>query len=276
MSKPLHILITRPAQKARGLADFLEKTLNTQSLTSPLVRCTTLPLFDYQPLASSSSMQQQVLEQPSTFYIFVSAAAVTFANDRYPLKQWHLFENKNTHIFAVGKATQKALQALGFNHSICPEQENSEGLLALPQLQNIEQKNITIVRGNGGREHLNEHLSARGAKVSYIESYQRVWRTFAKNIAQQWQQQQINCIVVTSNDLLKKIVQLIQQNNSTPNNTIAQYWQKECLWIVASERIADSAKYFGLENVINANGANELALSGAIKQAQITLDPRMG
>ncbi len=282
--KQLHILITRPEPKALVLANYLTQSLPQHlNITNP-IQCTIQPLFDYQPLASQTNIKQaiqKVAEQASPIFIFVSVAAVNFAQQTYPLTNW-LIDNSNTQIFAVGQATKKALQDLGINHVICPKQENSEGLLSLPSLQEsifkqTKKQAIIIVRGNGGREHLKKQLSARGAQVCYIESYQRVWRIFPKAIAKQWQDQQINCIVVTSNDLLKKLVQLIKQdteqstkqnskNNKGSINSLPSYWQKQCLWIVASQRIADNAKTLGLEKIINANGANEYAISTAIEQ----------
>ena len=78
----------------------------------------------------------------------------------------------------------------------------------------------------------------------------------AQNPVPEWKNKQINCIVVTSNALLDNIVRLI--NNSDDD------WKNTCLWIVASERIAERAKQLGLLNVVNANGANDQAIMGAI------------
>jgi len=291
--KQLHILITRPEPKALVLATYLTQTLPQQLNFTHPIQCTTQPLFDYQPLASQTDIKQAIqktTEQASPIFIFVSVAAVKFAQQSYALTNWLANSGNSAQIFAVGQATQKALQTLGFNQVICPEQENSEGLLALPSLQASIFKQVAlkqglkpaiiIVRGNGGREHLKEQLTMRGAQVCYIESYQRVWRTFPKAITKQWQDQKINCIVVTSNDLLKKLVQLIKQGTEqsatqdTKQNSgithsaksLPSYWQKQCLWIVASQRIADNAKALGLEKIINANGANEYAISTAIEQ----------
>ncbi|MEM7468021.1 MAG: uroporphyrinogen-III synthase, partial [Pseudomonadota bacterium] len=56
----------------------------------------------------------------------------------------------------------------------CPPDEfNSETLLGLPILADVEGKNILIVRGRGGREHLASTLKDRGASVQYLEVYER-------------------------------------------------------------------------------------------------------
>jgi len=43
-------------------------------------------------------------------------------------------------------------------------------------------------------------------------------------------------------------------------------WKKNCLWIVASQRIADCARHYGLSNVINAHGASDEVMLSALKQ----------
>jgi uroporphyrinogen-III synthase len=52
--------------------------------------------------------------------------------------------------------------------------------------------------------------------------------------------------------------------NLTKNNN--HYWQKECLWLVASQRIAEQAKLQGVMNVLNTQGANDEAIIHAINQ----------
>jgi uroporphyrinogen-III synthase len=50
---------------------------------------------------------------------------------------------------------------------------DSEGLLALPALQNIAGRRIVIFRGDEGRAHLGDTLRARGAEVDYVACYRR-------------------------------------------------------------------------------------------------------
>jgi uroporphyrinogen-III synthase len=247
---PLNVLVTRPTKKAQALALLLEKQG---------IACVSQPLFDYQPLADHK--QSIKLLTTANIIIFVSAAAVEFAHTNVATTHWQY-----QHIIAVGKTTKAALQALSLENILCPAQENSEGVLALSLLnENISNKSITIVRGNGGREHLAKELIKRGATVDYLESYQRVWRTFPKDIDKQWYQQQINCIVVTSNALLDKLVQLTQATNVALENDRTKYWQNTCIWLVASKRIAKQAKQLGLANVIESDGANEKAISTSLQ-----------
>ncbi|MCW8833091.1 MAG: uroporphyrinogen-III synthase [Colwellia sp.] len=235
------------------------------SLKQQGIACVNQTLFDYQALASSGT--SKALLTKVDMLIFVSVAAVEFAQSSISTANWQYGQ-----IFAVGKATQNALLSLGISQVITPSQENSEGLLALPSLtQDIKGKTITIVRGNGGREHLADSLKNRGAKVSYLESYQRVWRVLAKDISKQWYQQQINCIVVTSNAILEKLVQLMITHGEKVNNQqLADYWQKQCIWVVASKRIANKAKALGIDKIVTSAGASDLELTQTLQALEQT------
>jgi uroporphyrinogen-III synthase len=236
-----NVLITRPESAGREL----QQHLNSQGFAS---YCQ--PFFDYQAndtIAQLTALQRQLI---SPILIFVSVAAVEFADKLKPIASWPQQE-----VIAVGSATLKALKALGVD-AIMPEQHDSEGLLALTPLQNVNTKNVLIIRGDGGRELIAEELSDRGASVHYFESYQRVWRNSSIEVIKTWQQQQINCILVTSNALLEFIVNLIKDSDT--------YWQEDCIWLVASNRIANKAKKLGLKRVINTHGANKQAVTAAL------------
>ena len=77
-------------------------------------------------------------------------------------------------IATVGQGSAKALQELGISDVLAPvERFDSEGLLALPELQNVSGWRVMIFRGDGGRELLGDTLKARGATVEYAACYQR-------------------------------------------------------------------------------------------------------
>jgi len=248
----LKILITRPEEKSKQLALLLKQ----QGIAH-----ISQPLFDYQNNTTQAEVESTF--KHADIAIFVSVAAVKFAHRCDELNRSINF--KRTTFIAVGQATKNALLTLGISDVLVPEQENSEGVLLLPALQQVNNKSIVIFRGNGGREHIATKLTQRGAKICYIESYQRVWRTLTKNISQQWQAQQINCILVTSNDSLMALLTLLQGDEGK----LPDYWQHDCLWLVVSSRIEDNARAIGLKKVVNSHSANTVKLANTIKSLAV-------
>ncbi len=249
----LNVLITRPDTKGQQLAHMLSQ----QGIAS-----TCHQFFDYQSNASQTHIKQVLEKHQTPILIFVSVASVTFANQCIELTKW-----RYKSIIAVGEATKQALLEKGISRVICPKEQNSEGVLALSQLQQVTGQQVIIIRGDGGRETIAQSLIARKAQVEYIESYKRVWRNLPSELVQQWQKDRINCIVITSNALLEKLMSVI---SAQPSGTLFK-WRDACLWIVASQRIADNAKRFGLQQVFNAQSANNKVLSEII--ANISTNP---
>ncbi len=243
MTSKLKLLITRPEQQGLQLQQAL-KNVNIESYCCPLI--------DYKQNTSAQAILILNQAKPANIVVFVSVAAGEYANKALALSKWL---DKKQKIIAVGETTQKALEQHGIR-AISPPIHTSEGLLNLPELSPSQITNdchIIIVRGNGGRELLATELIKRGAQVTYLESYTRNWLAIYTEQRDKWNQQNINGIVITSNALLNRVVDLIDISNN--------YWQNTCLWVVASERIMQSAKNLGLINVVNSNGADDQAIT---------------
>ncbi|MFD2165736.1 uroporphyrinogen-III synthase [Thalassotalea euphylliae] len=247
-----HILVTRPQPQADQLAS---------ELTLAGFQATCQPLFHYRTNKQASLPNNLACKDNDAIYIFVSRAAAEHANQIKPLKLWSM-----RHVFAVGNATQNALHAYGIDDVIVPTKHDSEGLLSLKQLNSndIANKNIFIVRGNGGRELLANSLTIRGANVQYIESYQREWLTLPAGISDTWRARGINTLLITSNALLESVVQLTESGDN--------FWQNTCLWLVVSERIAKNAKQAGIKNVLCSQGASNQAILDALKNLESPYD----
>ena len=116
INNKLNILVTRPEPAGREL----QQHLKSEGFVSHCQPC-----FDYQSkdtFAQLTALQQQLA---TPIIIFVSVAAVEFANRLTPIISWPRQE-----VIAIGSATQQALKAIGVN-AIKPEKHDSEGLLTL-------------------------------------------------------------------------------------------------------------------------------------------------
>lgn len=162
------VLLTRnDAQNAALMAQM--QALDVEIVSRPLLRSESLPL-DH-----TGKSRVLALDEFDDIF-FISKNAVRFGLD-YLENYWPQWP---THLrwLAVGRATAEALQSAGVD-VVYPSTASSEDLLALPELQQVEGRSCLIVRGLGGRETLKQGLQDRGAKVSYLEVYQRLEVAYA-------------------------------------------------------------------------------------------------
>jgi uroporphyrinogen-III synthase len=102
--------------------------------------------------------------------IFVSPAAVKFAFAALPKMHF----SRTTRVCAVGAATARALRRRGIRDVTWPrERQDSEGLLALPELDSLRGRCVVLVGAPGGRELLAQTLRARRARLTRVEVYRR-------------------------------------------------------------------------------------------------------
>ncbi len=143
---------------------------------------------------------------------------------------------------AVGHATAGALEKLGYPAKILPtDRFDSEGLLATPELQRVEGREILIVRGEGGRELLAETLRERGASVTYTETYRRIIpESDPAPIMAAWREGRIDAAIVTSNQSLKNLLQMVGEEGRP-------YLLRTPL-IVISERTREVAAELGFQH----------------------------
>ena len=224
------VLITRPQAKSAQLQTLL---------LSHQLYCLSYPLVQFSvkiaPLAQQSLLEADII-------IAVSENAVIFANQQ--ISDWP----ETAQYFAVGKATQQQFSLLGISAD-SPENATSEGLLALSHLANVQNKRVVLLRGNGGREYLAQELDRRGARVEYVETYCReLVPVDHSDQVLQWQQAQINTIVVTSGEILQYLWDNIGEIN--------RCWLKRLSLIVPSQRIVTIAENLGFQTIELSNGAD--------------------
>ncbi|MEP7705352.1 uroporphyrinogen-III synthase [Paraglaciecola sp. 25GB23A] len=155
--------------------------------------------------------------------------------------------------FAVGQSTADILTHAGLT-VIVPSEARSEGLLSLPQLTKVTNKQIIIVKGYGGRELLAETLSERGAIVREWALYKRVSlpNPFC---TRQWHTEQIQCIIATSGEVIDAAFKHYAAN-----------WLKTKLWIVVSQRTAEIAQQHGITQIHISDNASDQALIHSAKR----------
>jgi uroporphyrinogen-III synthase len=169
----LTIVVTRPRDQAAQLAQSIE---NAGGI--PLL----FPLLDITAVQDDSMLKEQISRlHQYNLAIFISPNAVKYGLSAIRAAGASLPPNPSStsgrgelKIATVGQGSAKALRESGITNVIAPaDRFDSEGLLALPELQNVSGWRVMIFRGDGGRELLGDTLKARGATVEYATSYQR-------------------------------------------------------------------------------------------------------
>lgn len=240
------VLLTRPDGRNQAMIDLLE---------SSGVHYVVTPLLAIEPTYTNPTFEFGQFDH----IIFISTNAVHYANHVLPA-----IEQANCQCYAVGQATFDAL----IKYQILPKQapadnQKTEGLLSLPELQDLTDQKVLIIRGVGGRETLAEQLSARGAHVDYWEVYQRVCPQLdAQAVALSWQSHNVDTLTVTSGAILENLIAL------TPKELFP--WLRACHIIVPSSRVAEQAKKAGFHKITNAKSADSKSMCNAMGLHHIT------
>ena len=185
--------------------------------------------------------------------IFISGNAVRYG---MALMQHHW--PQHSCCYAIGGSTARLLRQHGVE-ALQPAsaQMNSEGLVALPELQSIDGDKVLIVRGVGGREWLAQALVARGAEVDYLETYQRLKSgTLPQEVGRGVVAGTIDFILAASGETVTIIVELVDASLRRALMDIAI--------VVPGRRVAEIARQAGFKTVIMAANAGDDAMIEAI------------
>jgi uroporphyrinogen-III synthase len=239
----LNIVVTRPRDQALGLAASL------QALGANPVM---LPLLEITPAPDQAALQAFV-QRAAAFQllIFISPNAVD-----YGMAALHHIPD-GVRVAAVGQGTAKALRKQQIDQVIVPtDRFDSEGLLDLPELQQVDGWHIAILRGDGGRELLGETLASRGAQVEYVACYQR---SKPKLEADTWLAAQPDVITVTSSEALTHLWQGLGET--------ATRLARTSTLCVAHPRIAEVARTQGWQQVITTAAGDDGMCAGLVAWA---------
>lgn len=237
------ILVTRPVLQALKLTELIKQHQGEAIL---------FPTLEIEKLNNRQQIRA-VFKNLSSYQwlIFISANAVNFA---LQANNGKIDGIKDTKIVAVGKATAKSLQDFGLKTYLVPEKGfNSEAVLAMPLLQDIENQKILIVRGQGGRETLAKNLTQRGAKVDYLEVYKRIMPKIDNSaLINLLKQQQLSIITITSGEALDNLIMMLGHE--------IKYQLFEIPLIVISERIKKIAVEIGFKQVFVTENPADMAI----------------
>lgn len=144
----------------------------------------------------------------------------------------------------IGKSSEMALAAFGVTQVTAPQERyDSEALVAMPALQEMQGKKVVIFRGDGGRELLGETLTARGASVEYVTCYRRGKPVLdPAPLHQLWTDGRLDAVTATSSEALRNLYDMVGK--------LGQAWLRKTPLFVPHARIAEQAAALGLHEVV--------------------------
>ena len=239
------IAITRPIDQAKKLSALITAAGGIPVLY-PLIEITAL----------SDYSQFKALIQDINDYdwaIFISSNAVQNGMPRLV----KVGIPSSLQFAAIGPVTASELQSFGVHQVLTPSSHiqdggvskvrfDSESLLALPEMLDMQGKKVMIFRGIGGRDVLAETLKSRGAKVTFAECYQRVNpQTNCDLLTNLFSEKKLHCIVITSSEAMRHLLDLAGDAE----------WLKNITLFVNHARIAELPLQMGLKvSVADAPG----------------------
>ncbi len=240
----LGVLVTRPAQQAAGLI---------QAIRERGGRPHPFPTLELRPPGDPARARQALAGATRhDLLIFVSANAVqraaTLAGPGFP--------PAGAALAAVGRATARALAGLGRPADLVPARADSEGLLALPELQDMHGRSVLIVRGEGGRPLLGEVLCQRGARVAYAECYRRALPEADSGPLLETWERDIQVVTASSNQVLDNLARLLGEAGRPR--------LQETPLVSVSGRMARRARDLGIARLIAAAGPGDAQVVEAL------------
>ncbi len=249
----LGVLITRPSHQADPLCRLFE---------AEGAAVTRFPALDIRPLAGAEDWARQPGE-PAEFdlVIFSSANAVRFGAallDRLRDPD----RRRQPPLAAIGPATARALDQAGLRVSIRPAAGfDSESLLSHPDLLSVAGHRVLLVKGQGGRELMEQELARRGARVTLAEVYRRECPAADAEqlsaLESRFERREIQVITATSAEIGRNLLAL-----ATP--ALRRHFDA-AHWLVPGARVADLLRGQGLAApLLEAASAEDQDLVSAV------------
>lgn len=232
------VVVTRPANEGDRLGSLL-RDAGWPVCVQPIIRIA--PLRD-DALPSAPEFE------PDDRVVFISANAVSYGLPQLEAS----LKSSGAKVLAVGERTASGLRAAGLVVAV-PTIPNSEGLLAMPELNNFAGQRVVIVKGDGGRQLLAEALVARSAVVVEYVCYRReVEPVDAEAFCEGLVAAEPLVFQANSGETLTRLTELIAEGGQ-PNLCHQPV-------VVPSARLADFATTLGWTSVWTADDASDQAL----------------
>ncbi|WP_050814229.1 uroporphyrinogen-III synthase [Ectothiorhodospira sp. PHS-1] len=244
------VMVTRPAHQAEPFCRMVEAA-GGRALRFPV-----LAIMDPGDAGALNALIDRLDEFHVAVFVSPNAVARTMnlIHARRSLPE-------GLKLATVGIKSAKALERFGHRVHICPPSRfDSEALLEEPELQDVQGKNVVIFRGDGGRELLGATLTARGARVTFAETYRRgMPDADTGQLLRQWSRGDIHVITITSAEGLRNLYEMVGQ--------AGRLWLRNTPLVVGCERMLDTVREMGFtESPVVADDPSDESMLVAVQK----------
>ena len=243
-----HVVVTRPAGQVAHLATAL-----AGQGAIPVF----YPVLEILDIEDPSPVLDVAIRLDSfDLAVFVSPNAIEKALGLIlPRRSWPA----RLRVAALGKSSERELARNGIKDVISPLLRfDSEALLELPELTDVNDKRVIIFRGDGGRELLGDTLKARGATVEYVTCYRRARPQLdPAPLLKLWEEGRLDAVTLTSSEGLRNFHDMLGR--------LGQAWLKKTPAFVPHARIAEQAQILGLTKVIPTDPGDDGLMAGLMQ-----------
>ena len=183
--------------------------------------------------------------------LFTSPAAVRFAAALAPLRT-------RATVLAVGQGTAAALRRHGLAVQAPTRQQDSEGLLDLPALHDVQGRGVALVGAPGGRGLLQQRLVDGDARLREVWVYRRTAPRLDRRHVEAVRQLRPNARV-----LLSSAQALSNLHEGLPPDAWARL--RNAVAVASSERLEATAREAGFRHVRRAASAMPADLLAAAR-----------
>lgn len=229
-----HVIVTRPRDQAATLC---------QALRTAGARVSVFPTVAIEPVPAAPAAAAH-------WAVFTSPNAVRYGVGCLPPAP--------VRIAAVGPGTAAALAAAGHTVAVAPAAGGgADALLAERRFAPRPGEQVLVIRGEGGRDRLQQALRAAGVAIGERVVYRRTLPS--RPPAPDWQDGERAFTIITSVTGLDNLPRLLDEGDR--QRLLATQA------VAVSERVARAARAAGFGEPVLAEGADDAAITAAVVRA---------
>jgi uroporphyrinogen III methyltransferase / synthase len=204
--KGKHILITRPAEQAKGFIEAL-KAQGAEPISFPTIRI--IPPRGW-------SKVDNAIENLTTYgtLIFTSVNGVKFFFQRLKEKGKNAVSLKKLKMVAIGPKTAAAIKQFHLRVDVVPKKFQAESVIESLEKEGITGKRFLLPRAEKARDVLPKEITKRGGHIDVVTVYRTgTGEGNIQEVRELFRKRLVDVITFTSSSTVKNFVEILADKN---------------------------------------------------------------